>query len=863
MLAHKHFTKHQIISHNGTAGKNLCVAPLTGAMVQCLEERADGCITLSESDRVAQAMHNASVGQPAHFQPDCVLSKVEFLKLQIRLLTKQMALLQFENNTNNQEKAHEMYLLYQQMRQKAKKRLAKEQAVSRQLRKELNSAKHQLTKGCHSLAEQYEAHNQLTQQLVQEKDQREELRRQLQDKQLESEVHIQQQSSTQLQAQLQKVQADLEDSRAVAAAKADEVSTLQFQNAVLKQAKERVQDELRAAAAASHSAAQAAQAQHEKEVASHTREYTRLNDVFDKEVQEQRENIGGLETQLAQVPACHQAAVQQQHLRPQQLRPQQQQAELQKQQRSDGEAEDQLSSIATTHPGQDPSSVLSKAVMLHGMGALPSLAGLKPGQGRGQTDGAVSDSPTAPGSPLIAAKTPFSQVSRPAQERKQSPLGSPQAEAQAMVSQGDKLGKQGAGPAGHAMSAARAAAEHDSDDPGRGGRDNDGQPEISANGLGMNRSQGLGAPDGSLPLMPADVRPKNMKTNRADEPAALSEEVVKKRRQNAQEQLALPSSQHAAEPVSAHEARTTAVHDQVPDGDLFVGNAAADRVHEHAPVLKKASSEAVLDLVEARPVQNATDRSTGHEVGGSQQCGSAYVQGCEPGGDVLGQLQEEFVHVLGSKYWWHRDPSKRLVAQGGSAKVYSGLKLEADGSRVQVALKHLFSPHHVNSAEREAAILQDVSGRGYTVPFYDLFKEQPGNLRAGVPHTAQTAWLVTGLAEGKDLETICRRINAKAKALQPGPELNSLKEWTWNFSLHVFVMLAKALCDIHKTRSHRDIKLANVMVSGWDVDGGLQLKIIDWGSSRLHEEHVLNEANSYMKKMANGKVIQQNTMGTV
>ncbi len=42
-----------------------------------------------------------------------------------------------------------------------------------------------------------------------------------------------------------------------------------------------------------------------------------------------------------------------------------------------------------------------------------------------------------------------------------------------------------------------------------------------------------------------------------------------------------------------------------------------------------------------------------------------------------------------------------------------------------------------------------------------------------------------------DLETICRRINAKAKALQPGPELNSLKDWTWQFSLHVFVMLAK------------------------------------------------------------------------
>jgi len=100
----------------------------------------------------------------------------------------------------------------------------------------------------------------------------------------------------------------------------------------------------------------------------------------------------------------------------------------------------------------------------------------------------------------------------------------PSASTQALMSQGDKLSKQGAGPAGQAMSAAQAAAEHDSDDPGRGGRDNDGQPGISADSLGMNRSQGPEAlPDGSLPLMPADVRPTKMKTNRFDEPAALSE----------------------------------------------------------------------------------------------------------------------------------------------------------------------------------------------------------------------------------------------------------------------------------------------------------------------------------------------------
>ena len=33
-----------------------------------LKERGDGRITLSEPDRVANAMLNASLGQPAHFQ---------------------------------------------------------------------------------------------------------------------------------------------------------------------------------------------------------------------------------------------------------------------------------------------------------------------------------------------------------------------------------------------------------------------------------------------------------------------------------------------------------------------------------------------------------------------------------------------------------------------------------------------------------------------------------------------------------------------------------------------------------------------------------------------------------------------------
>lgn len=52
--------------------------------------------------------------------------------------------------------------------------------------------------------------------------------------------------------------------------------------------------------------------------------------------------------------------------------------------------------------------------------------------------------------------------------------------------------------------------------------------------------------------------------------------------------------------------------------------------------------------------------------------------------------------------------------------------------------------------------------------------------------------------------------------------------------LEQYTSQMQALCHLHQTRSHRDIKLANVMVSGWQGNGKLQLKIIDWGSSRLH-----------------------------
>ena len=46
----------------------------------------------------------------------------------------------------------------------------------------------------------------------------------------------------------------------------------------------------------------------------------------------------------------------------------------------------------------------------------------------------------------------------------------------------------------------------------------------------------------------------------------------------------------------------------------------------------------------------------------------------------------------------------------------------------------------------------------------------------------------------------------------------------------------QALEDVHKERSHRDIKAGNVMVSGWSSGQELKLHLIDWANSRLHDE---------------------------
>ena len=46
----------------------------------------------------------------------------------------------------------------------------------------------------------------------------------------------------------------------------------------------------------------------------------------------------------------------------------------------------------------------------------------------------------------------------------------------------------------------------------------------------------------------------------------------------------------------------------------------------------------------------------------------------------------------------------------------------------------------------------------------------------------------------------------------------------------------QALDNLHRERSHRDMKAGNVMVSEWDNSTGLKIHLIDWANSRLHSE---------------------------
>lgn len=45
----------------------------------------------------------------------------------------------------------------------------------------------------------------------------------------------------------------------------------------------------------------------------------------------------------------------------------------------------------------------------------------------------------------------------------------------------------------------------------------------------------------------------------------------------------------------------------------------------------------------------------------------------------------------------------------------------------------------------------------------------------------------------------------------------------------------QALADLHMTRTHRDLKPDNIMISDWDSSDGPNVALIDWGTSSSHQ----------------------------
>ncbi|KAL0043072.1 hypothetical protein WJX79_008366 [Trebouxia sp. C0005] len=175
---------------------------------------------------------------------------------------------------------------------------------------------------------------------------------------------------------------------------------------------------------------------------------------------------------------------------------------------------------------------------------------------------------------------------------------------------------------------------------------------------------------------------------------------------------------------------------------------------------------------------------------------------------------------------WCKDRSNRKLSAGGTATVYRGELMHnvpednlhdsaapssASAAVTHVAVKALNVEQGDNAqlAEREGGVLASLSSKEYVPDFHGYYTD-PDTQR-----WHRRAYILTELLPGMNLDDMCYK---------------------------VVLRLAQALEDVHKERSHRDIKAGNVMVSGWDSGQELKLHLIDWANSRLHdEEHLLNE----------------------
>lgn len=143
--------------------------------------------------------------------------------------------------------------------------------------------------------------------------------------------------------------------------------------------------------------------------------------------------------------------------------------------------------------------------------------------------------------------------------------------------------------------------------------------------------------------------------------------------------------------------------------------------------------------------------------------------------------------------------------------------------KLRVAVKEVLqadAPLQQVWISREEQVLTELTNRPYSVKFY-------GPAR----HVGSSAFLLMGLAQGKNLDVLCKRIHFQLEYVKSQETLVEVKRWTWALALQVVYKLAEALADMHPGRSHRDIKLDNIVTSDY-LGSHVGLKLVDWASSR-------------------------------
>ncbi|KAA6426479.1 MAG: hypothetical protein FRX49_03590 [Trebouxia sp. A1-2] len=260
------------------------------------------------------------------------------------------------------------------------------------------------------------------------------------------------------------------------------------------------------------------------------------------------------------------------------------------------------------------------------------------------------------------------------------------------------------------------------------------------------------------------------------------------------------------------------------------------------------SAEAQPTACEA--ASSAVPASADHAAQGPVQSSAT----AKPGSGSKG-VTKWAVHPGDHRLEWPENPVERQLSTGATAVVLRArVRAEADLAKLQPApdmgsltpgldlvIKHISGMECEAVRQltaREVMVLKAVSDKPYVPNFYGSFASEAAEEGGRV--VAHSANLLIGLAAGKTVHELMGLVSTRVRRCKNDPaKLQAVREWLWPFTLHTAYGLAKILNDLHKDRSHRDVKPHNIILS--QRKGKVSIKLIDFAGSRLHsEDDVLN-----------------------